>query len=132
VRSNIFDDFVSLSDQHVEQFIRLSLALKKEHGPFFDSKIISTNPPNIKVKIHLGDKLSLLNECTKSLVQEDTPYVVDKNKTLYVHVDRLTTLQIMIQTLHKFIINTYRTEIEKGQFIQTFTSSKQYQVHLSS
>ena len=111
----ILRDIDSLEGQTIEQFIQISDVLKNEHGNLFDAKLNSTTPPDIKMRINFGDKLSLLDECILKLVRHGASYMLDKHKTLYVHIDCPNTLQLMTRSLHKFILNNFESRETENQ-----------------
>lgn len=129
---NVLKEIDTLNNQPLEQFIHLSHVLKNMPGKLFDSKLISTHPPDIKLRINFGTMGSLLDECMMNLVTEGTSYMVDKNKTIYVHIDNMVTLRVMTRILHKFIINKCEFDAAEEQLVEPIKRTKKYRIHLAS
>lgn len=114
----VLQEFESLNGKPLDQFIHLSYYLKNESAKKFNSKLISTDPLEIKLRINLGAMDSILDECTTSLVSAGTSYILDKQKTLYVQVDDLSTLRIMTEILHRFVVKTREPEPVQEQAVE--------------
>lgn len=132
VVDNVLQEFEVLKDKPLDQFIHLSYCLKNEPGKLFNSKLISTDPLDIKLRINLGHMVSTLDECTMSLVKEGTAYIVDKQNTLYVQIDNPSTLQIMIDVLYKFVLKTFEVETADDELTRETKQTGSHGIPLAS
>lgn len=128
----VLKEFESLNGKPLEQFIHLSYYLKNEPGKLFNSKLISTDPLDIKLRINLGNVIAILDDCTTSLVKEGTSYILDKKKTLYVQIENVSTLQIMTGALYDFVVNTYEAETVDRQLVGKEKQVNSYGIPLAS